>query len=113
MVSWVPPGAYKVTLDVLSANVGRLAGNVHLLPDGVGDSEPESVRGVPALTARRFLRHRRQTSPPITPTRGYARVSTDDQSDLWSGGWRAGVAVHCGGRIAEMGEKSERVSLGT
>jgi len=113
MVSWVPHGAYEVTLDVLSANVGRLAGHVHLLPDGVGDSELESVRGVPALTARRFPSHRRQTSPPITPTIGYARVSTDDQSDLWLGGWRAGVAVNGGGMIAAMGEKREKVSLGT
>ena len=55
----------------------------------------------------------RQTSPPITPTIGYARVSREDQSDLWLGGCRAGVAVNGGGMIAEMGEKRERVSLGT
>jgi hypothetical protein len=47
MVSRVPHGAYKVTLDVLSANVGPYAGNVHMLPDGVGNREPESAR--PAL----------------------------------------------------------------
>src|SRR5215813_1328663 len=95
--SWSPgslTGAYEVTLAVLSANVGPCASNVHLLPDGVGDSEPEGARAVPALTARRFPRHRRQTSPHITPTIGYGRVSTDDPSDLWSGGCRAGVAVH-------------------
>jgi hypothetical protein len=31
MVSHVPHGAYEVTLDVLSANVGQLAGHVNII----------------------------------------------------------------------------------
>ena len=68
--SWSPgslTGAYEVMLDVLSANTGPCASNVHMLPDRVGDREPEGARAVQALTSRRFPRHHRQTSPQITP----------------------------------------------
>src|SRR5262249_4601039 len=67
-VSRLPHGAYEVTLGVLSANAGPYADNVHMLPDGVGDREPKSVRAVQALTSHRYPRHSRKTSPEITPT---------------------------------------------